>query len=656
MKTKRILAMLALSATLIFAAISAEAKGPGAIEGTVYTLATGDPVQGAEITLAETGASTITDSLGRFRFDSVRPGKYTILVDHVDFVAVTQATGITVEVMTRQTATIAIPLSTGLIYDEVNEPSTVAPADRTRQDASSADKKATGSGILDKFGITRWETSKQETTMPPHRPDVQHEYDADYYSLPPFDMFFQDYGTNGFVNTRHDRISTFALDVDDASYTLIRRYLQEGNLPPREAVRLEEFINHYDCGYKPPSHEEFRIFTELAPSPFRNDIMLMKVGIKGREIAPQQRKPLNLTFVIDVSGSMGYDNRMHLVQRSLGMLVSQLNGNDRVGIVAYGSRAFTVLEPTSARHRKRINSAIRTLHPGGSTYAEAGLRLGYQMANRQYVPGHTNRIILCSDGVANVGRTSADGIMNDIKRFARRGIVLSTFGFGMGNYNDVLLEQLAVKGNGRYAYVNNWAEAQKQFVNDFVSNMQVLARDAKVQVEFNPKMVQAYRLLGYENRAIADHRFRDNRQDGGEVGMGHQVTALYEVKLKNRGQRRDVATVFVRYKDAEARNVREVSRSVAMGDGWRKFDRARPEFKLAVAAVKFADVLKQAEYAEADYHRLLEIARPLVHELPGEQTRELVQLIERAWNLSSHFSGWDEDWHPHYNDDRNYRR
>jgi Ca-activated chloride channel family protein len=450
-------------------------------------------------------------------------------------------------------------------------------------------------------------------------------------------MFFRDYGTNSFVDTRRDRLSTFATDVDDASFNIVKRYLMDGYLPPRDAVRIEEFINHFDYNYATPDHKRFRIFYETTASPFDRRITVLKIGIKGAEVTRRERDPLNLTFVIDVSGSMGYDNRLELVKESLRMLVNQLTHRDRIGIVAYGSQARVVLQPTGIARRNDILRAISSLHPGGSTYAEAGLKLGYSMANSQYVNGHTNRIILCSDGVANVGRVSPDAIMAQVNRYANKGITLSTFGYGMGNYNDVLLERLAQKGNGKYAYVNDLREAQKLFVSDFVGSMQVLARDVKVQVDFNPEIVTSYRLIGYENRDVADNRFRDNRQDGGEVGAGHEVTALYELILHDSRRRADIGTIAVRWTDPDRGEVTEVNQNVTLDRKSLAFRESRPELRLAVVASRFGELLKGTVYAsETSFEELYQMAQSLTEELGGEQTHELADLILRARDLSTY--------------------
>ena len=281
----------------------------------------------------------------------------------------------------------------------------------------------------------------------------------------PFDaMFFKHDGVNPFVDTEDDHFSTFAVDVDDASFIMSRSYLERGELPPEEAVRTEEFINHFDYQYDPPVHDAFRVVMESAPAPFGpSDSWLLRIGIKGREILPENRQAANLVFVIDVSGSMAREDRLGLVKKSLNLLLDQLTPADRVGIVAYGFEARVVLEPVSAVEQSAIRQAIDALHTSGSTNAEDGIRLGYEMAERVYDPAKINRVVLCSDGVANVGATGPDAILKQVRRYVDRGITLTSVGFGMGNYNDVLMERLGNKGNGFYAYVDDLDEARRIF-------------------------------------------------------------------------------------------------------------------------------------------------------------------------------------------------
>ena len=378
----------------------------------------------------------------------------------------------------------------------------------------------------------------------------------------PYDMFFEDHGVNPAIDAEDDNLSTFALDVDTGSYTIMRNYLSDGNLPPADSVRVEEYINYFDQGYvNPPAHQAFGISIDGGPSPFTQSerYEMLRVGIQGYQVDEEDRKDAALTFVIDVSGSMDQDNRLGLVKRSLELLVEQLHRNDTVTIVVYGSNARVVLNPTPGSDKGEILSAIYSLHPEDATNAAAGLRLGYGMAMESFMPGGINRVILCSDGVANVGNTEADEILDEISRYLDDGLTLTTIGFGMDNYNDTLMEQLADKGDGFYAYVDDIDEARKLFIDEITGTLQTIALDAKVQVDFNPDVVKSYRLVGYENRAIADDEFRDNEVDAGEIGAGHTVTALYEVKLFPDAYGR-IATVNMRWEDPDTHSVTEISK------------------------------------------------------------------------------------------------
>ncbi|MHC4110645.1 MAG: vWA domain-containing protein, partial [Planctomycetota bacterium] len=320
-------------------------------------------------------------------------------------------------------------------------------------------------------------------------------------------MFFKNYGVNPFVDTEDDHLSTFATDVDTGSYTVVRRYLHDGHLPPEKAVRVEEFVNYFNYRYAAPQEEDFAVYAEAAPWRFgtgRKNSYLLRLGLKGKQVSEESRKPAILTFVIDVSGSMKRENRLGLVKRSLRMLIERLREEDRIGIAVYGSRGRKVMDHRGLYDKAEILATIESLGASGSTFAEEGIRIGYEMAENAYRRGYINRVILCSDGVANVGQTGADDILEVIKQKAEKGITLSAIGFGMGNYNDVLLETLGDKGNGHYVYIDTIAEARRVFEDNLTGTLQVIARDVKIQVDFNPEVVRSYRLIGYENRDVPD--------------------------------------------------------------------------------------------------------------------------------------------------------
>ena len=454
----------------------------------------------------------------------------------------------------------------------------------------------------------------------------------------PYDMFFEDYGVNPSIDTEDDNLSTFALDVDTGSYTIMRNYLSDGNLPPTDSVRVEEYVNYFDQGYpNPPPHQAFGITIDGAPAPFTQSerYQMLRVGIQGYQVPAEARKDASLTFVIDVSGSMDMDNRLGLVKRSLELLVEQLRGRDSVSIVVYGTEARVVLEPTPGSEKGRILEAIYSLRPEGATNAEAGIRLGYKMAMHAYNPHGINRLILCSDGVANVGETGPEAILEEVRGYVEEGVTLTTIGFGMDNYNDILMEQLADNGDGFYAYVDDLREARRLFIDQITGTLQTIAMDAKVQVDFNPEVVMRYRLVGFENRAIADDEFRDNSVDAGEIGAGHSVTALYEVKLYPEAWG-NVATVFMRWQDPDTRQVVEVSRDFRTDEFAGYFEYADPYFQRAVVVAEYAEILKQSYWAEeSSLAQVYREATRMSELLPwDEDMSEFMELIRRASHLT----------------------
>lgn len=461
-------------------------------------------------------------------------------------------------------------------------------------------------------------------------------------------MYFEHYGVNPFIPTDEDPLSTFAVDVDAASYTVARRYIDLGHLPPKEAVRVEEFVNYFRQDYPDFADTDFRIFLEGAPSPFGKGYHLLRIGLKARTVDDRDRLPANLVFVIDHSGSMAREDRLELVKQALHILVDRLNPQDRIGIVTYDTNGEILLDPTSIGDRdgrERILDAIDRLSPGGSTNAAEGLTLGYEMARRIYRRGEINRIILCSDGVANEGVTGAESILEQARREADRGIELTAIGFGMGNYNDVLLEKLADKGDGNYYYVDRLDEAQRIFIEKLTGTMQTIARNAKVQVAFDPERVLRYRLLGFENRDIADRDFRNDRIDSGEIGSGHEVTALYEVKLSDRARRGPIATVRLRYARPdggrrEGGDTQEIRRSMDAQDVARSFDQASPRFQLDAAVAEFAEILRRSYWAkESRIADVLPLARRAADEIPGDpDVREFARIVGRAADLTDKLS------------------
>ena len=419
---------------------------------------------------------------------------------------------------------------------------------------------------------------------------------------------FEDYGVNPFVDTYEDALSTFALDVDTASYVVTRNYLEGGQLPPIEAVRVEEFVNYFDGGYTPVI-DDFNISLDAAPSPFSDpDRVMLRVGVQAPEVLSDLVIPQSVVLVMDRSGSMGETTgpsdepmeRMTLVHRAVELLLAGLPGRTRVGVVGYDDRAATVVEPTqlSGNADWIMDQIYREVYPRGSTNAEAGLVRGFDMALREADGGRPVLVILLSDGVANVGATRTDDILEEIGE--RGDIGLTTIGVGLGPFNDELMEQLANKADGTYHYIDTPAEARRIFVENLTSLLASVARDAKIQVEFDRDRVLSYRLLGFENRAIADEDFRDDTRDAGEVGAGQSSTALYELTLArdwDRG-RGPLATATLRYRRPASERITETWSSLHADDVEDAFGDASDHFRLAVVAAEFAEVLRDSPFVD----------------------------------------------------------
>ncbi|TDI45507.1 MAG: DUF3520 domain-containing protein, partial [Acidobacteria bacterium] len=416
-------------------------------------------------------------------------------------------------------------------------------------------------------------------------------------------------------------LSTFSIDVDTASYSNVRRLLNQGVVPPPGAVRIEELINYFNYDYpQPDGNVPFGIGVEISEAPWNPRHRLVRIGLKGKELRGRERPACNLVFLIDVSGSMNTPNKLPLVQRSMRMLVNELNARDQVSIVVYAGAAGLVLEPTPASDRETILRAIQTLRAGGSTAGGAGIQLAYQQARRSFIEGGVNRVVLATDGDFNVGISDRSSLVRLIEKEADTGIFLTILGYGMGNLKDSLLEQLADHGNGMYAYIDNLREARKVLVEEAGSTLIAIAKDVKIQVEFNPAEVASYRLIGYENRALRDEDFNDDTKDAGEIGAGHTVTALYEIvphgvgyptpfvdplkyrqpwtgppALTEAAASGELLTVKIRWKDPDG--TRSRLQELAVVDSGRRLSAASDDFRFAAAVAAFGMLLRDSEFA-----------------------------------------------------------
>ena len=447
-------------------------------------------------------------------------------------------------------------------------------------------------------------------------------------------------------------VSTFAIDVDTASYSNVRRFLKMGSKPPADAVRIEELINYFTYDYERPTGDEpFAVHAEVAPCPWASDHQLMRIGLAARALDESAVPTRNLVFLLDVSGSMNDPDKLPLLQRGLGMLVDTLREGDRVSIVVYAGASGVVLEPTS--DKAEIMAALQRLQAGGSTNGGAGIELAYRLAEGSFVQGGINRVILATDGDFNVGTTDQAALVELIEAKRASGVFLSVLGFGTGNLKDSTMEMLADKGNGNYAYIDSIAEARKVLVKEGGSTLVTIAKDVKIQVEWNPKEVASYRLIGYENRKLAHTDFNDDTKDAGEIGAGHTVTALYEVvpagsrgsagvdPLKYQGETAaltpaassgELMTVKIRYKQPSGDKSDLLSFAVSADD--RPLDKTSEDFRFAAAVAEFGMVLRGSEHrGQATFDTALDLAAGALGKDPERTRAEFVTLVRTAKSL-----------------------
>ena len=457
-----------------------------------------------------------------------------------------------------------------------------------------------------------------------------------------------------FKSAQFSPLSTFAIDVDTAGYSIVRSYLTRGQMPPAGAVRIEEMLNYFDYNYPAPSgNDAFSINTTTAAAPWNQERRLLRIGIKGKTISSDETPPINLVFLLDVSGSMNDANKLPLLKRSLAMLVKNLRSNDKVGIVVYAGASGVVLRPTSDRND--ILSALDRLEAGGSTNGGEGIEAAYKLAEEHFSKENINRVILATDGDFNVGKTSESDLVTMIEKKAESGIFLTVLGFGNGNYNDSTMEQLADKGNGNYAYIDTIEEAQKVLVGQMSGTLVTIAKDVKIQVEFNPNVVESYRLIGYENRQLAAEDFNNDKKDAGEIGAGHTVTALYEVVLKGSkdsakpsidklryqtpkaqaNHTNELATVKVRYKEPTGSTSSLITNTVP--NKTVDMESTDKDFRFAAAVAGFGMKLRGSKLAgDLNYQSILDLSK---HGLDNDEfgfRSEFIGLVRKAAAIDAH--------------------
>jgi Ca-activated chloride channel family protein len=466
------------------------------------------------------------------------------------------------------------------------------------------------------------------------------------------------YEENPRIEVRKEPSSTFGIDVDTASYTNTRRFLQEGRLPAKDSVRIEEFLNYFDYKYPQQYDKPFSLSYEIAPSPLEKDRYLLKLGIKARD-KKETSKPWNLVFLVDVSGSMMDTNKLPLVQRSLRLLTENMKDGDKVAIVTYAGNAGTVLESTTIKEKSKILSAIDSLSAGGSTNGSGGITAAYDVALKNKIDGAVNRVVLATDGDFNVGVTSQDELIKLIEEKRKSGITLTTLGFGTGNIKDGTMEQLANKGNGNYYYIDSFKEARKVLETDLAGTMEVVAKDVKLQIEFNPEHVQSYRLIGYENRKLKREDFNNDAIDAGEIGTGHTVTALYEIVLtnsplaqkmneeyryqdkeetkkevKDASHTGELAFLKIRYKEPEGSESTLLSFPIDKANLKDNVDNESIDFKFAAAVSYFAHILRESSFKGSyTYKDIITLAESAKGEDKNGYRQEFIELVKDAASI-----------------------
>ncbi|MEN8179773.1 MAG: VWA domain-containing protein [Pseudomonadota bacterium] len=461
---------------------------------------------------------------------------------------------------------------------------------------------------------------------------------------------------NAVQSVRENPLSTFSVDVDSGAYSLVRRSLNQGRLPVTDAVRIEELINYFDYDYPAPERgaQPFSVVTEVSQTPWNPDSHLVHIGIKGLESANDRHPASNLVFLIDVSGSMSTADKLPLLKTAFKLMVKQLNEKDRVSMVVYAGASGVVLEPTKGSEQAKILAALDRLSAGGSTHGSAGIQLAYAMAEQEQIPNGINRVILATDGDFNVGAVNHERLMDLIEQKRKQGISLTTLGFGQGNYNDHLMEQLADKGNGNYAYIDTINEAQKVLVDELTATLETIAKDVKIQIEWNPDVVSEYRLIGYTNRLLAREDFNNDKVDAGDIGAGHSVTALYEVTLvQGKGHRLEplryaqqqtgtgsksdeIAFLRLRYKDPDGVNSKLIERVVRTGSINNDLASTSDRFRFSAAVAGFGQLLRGGRYTESfDYESVMDLARGARGEDSFGYRGEFLRLVNLASSLGS---------------------
>ncbi|MEX1002996.1 MAG: von Willebrand factor type A domain-containing protein [Crocinitomicaceae bacterium] len=609
----------------------AQAK-TGTIKGVVIDQNNQKPIENAKVYIKDqrmTKTSVKTDKSGIFAFENVNAGSYYLYAELKGYEKYTRST---VKVEAGKTVELVIEMQPEIVKPEIVEEKEETSGDhapvrtKTKKFFNSSHRSSAQGSVSQYYGVK----------------DYNPNHNTESYNA---------IEENGYKAVKVSPLSTFSVDVDAASYSNVRRFILSGNKPDKGAVRVEEMINYFNYDYPDPTDEHpFSITTEVGDCPW-NDNKLVHIGLQGKRMEKENLPNSNLVFLVDVSGSMNNSQKLPLLKKSFKLLVNELGENDKVSIVVYAGAAGLVLEPTTADNSTKIMEALDKLNAGGSTAGGAGIKLAYKVAKDNFIKGGNNRVILATDGDFNVGMSSDAAMQDLIVEQRKSGIFLTCLGFGTGNYKDSKMETLADKGNGNYAYIDNLLEAKKVLVTEIGATLNTIAKDVKIQVEFNPAIVESYRLVGYENRLLNDVDFNDDTKDAGEIGAGHSVTALYEIVLKGEGtgvETPDVdplkyqtdkevntefgdemLTVKFRYKKPDGDKSILLSRSlenkISKESSWSN------AYKFSAAVAQFGMLLRDSEYkGSASFESVMELASKGKGKDKNGYRHEFIQLVDAA--------------------------
>ena len=643
-----------LAAILAFP--TAVARDTGTIAGHVRDKA-GHPVAKAQVLVVGTAFGAVTDDSGYYFINHVPTGTYTLRAQFIGF-APTDVTGVIVT--PGATRTIDVPLTpSAVVVGGVNVVAAANPV-MPRDEVSSRSVVRLQPGVVESRPTTGalpvqiGDAQSGVVKYGAKRQDYRHQHDP--WNTESYNVIDE----NPFIAVSAHPLSTFSSDVDRASYANVRRFISEGQLPPKDAVRLEELVNYFPYSYPEPDNDDpVAIHTEVAPAPWNHRHQLVRIGIQAKRIDLENTPPSSLTFLIDVSGSMDEPDKLPLLKEAFHLLVRQLRPKDRVAIVVYAGNAGLVLPSTPGSDKERIDQAIDNLEAGGSTAGGAGIKRAYQEAVANFIPGGNNRVLLATDGDFNVGVSSDAEMVRLIEEERKTGVFLTTLGFGQDNLKDSKMEEMADHGNGQYNYIDNIMEAQKVFISELGGTLYTVAKDVKIQVEFNPAHVQGYRLLGYEDRLLRDEDFKNDKKDAGDMGSGHSVTALYEVipagvtpdedlrtpdslryqgpsepayriRPADRTPGQEMLFVKVRYKTPTGSTSKLITHPVlARGDESPSVD-----FRFQTAVVEFGLLLRQSQYkGDANLADVIATARGALGSDPDGYRAEFVRLAQTARGL-----------------------